>query len=169
MNPGPVMPSFSPPALALARAAACAVAGLIVANAHADAPLRVPMLPAYQQECGSCHLAYPPGLLPAASWQRLLGGLERHFGSDASLDAATVRELSQWLGVHAGSYRKVQREGAPPPEDRITRANWFVREHREVPADAWKRPSIRSAAQCAACHTRAEQGDFDEHAVRIPR
>lgn len=160
------MPTFLPPAFA--RAAACAVAGLIAATARADAPLRVPMLPAYQQECGSCHLAYPPGLLPAASWQRLLGGLERHFGSDASLDAATVRQLSQWLGANAGSYRKVQREGAPP-EERITRAAWFAREHREVPADAWKRPSIRSAAQCAACHTRAEQGDFDEHAVRIPR
>ena len=30
---------------------------------------RVPMLAAYQQECSACHMAYPPGLLPAASWQ----------------------------------------------------------------------------------------------------
>ena len=25
---------------------------------------------AYQEECGGCHFAYQPGLLPAASWQR---------------------------------------------------------------------------------------------------
>jgi hypothetical protein len=29
-------------------------------------------------------------MLPAASWQRLMGNLPRHFGTDASLDAATT-------------------------------------------------------------------------------
>ena len=62
-------------------------------------PIKVP--PAYTQECASCHTAYPPGLLPAPSWRRLLNNLPRHFGTDASLDAATVRELSGWLQAHA--------------------------------------------------------------------
>ena len=26
----------------------------------------------YNEECGACDMAYPPGLLPAKSWQRLL-------------------------------------------------------------------------------------------------
>jgi cytochrome c553 len=126
---------------------------------------RVPLLPAYQQECASCHLAYPPSLLPAASWQRLMSDLPHHFGTDASIDAATLREIDGWLTAHAGRARN----GTAPPEDRITRSPWFVREHREVSAATWARPSIRSASQCAACHTRAEQGVFDEHDVRIPR
>ncbi len=65
------------------------VAALVPAHADGErAGMRVPLLPAYKQECGSCHLAYPPGLLPASSWQRLMGDLPHHFGTDASLDAA---------------------------------------------------------------------------------
>ena len=125
-----------------------------------------PMLPAYRQECGSCHVAYPPKLLPAASWQRLLGGLPQHFGSDASLDAATVKQLATWLETHAGAPRGI---GSAPAQDRITRTAWFVHEHGEVPATIWKRPAVGSAANCTACHAQADQGDFDEHRVRIPR
>ena len=137
--------------------------------AHADDGARrkvAPLLPKYQQECASCHVAYPPGMLPAASWRRLLGNLPHHFGVDASLDAPTVDELAAWLGAHAGTDRR-SREA--PPEDRITRSARFIREHDEVPPAVWKRPAVKSAANCAACHTRADQGDFDEHAVRIPR
>ena len=64
------------------------------------------MLPKYQQECAACHLAYPPGLLPAASWQRLMGNLPQHFGTDASLDPATVKEIGQWLQAHAADPRR---------------------------------------------------------------
>lgn len=125
----------------------------------------VPASPAYQQECAACHIAYPPGLLPAASWQRLMSHLPRHFGTDASLDDATTRPLTDWLTRHADP-----RPGrAAPPEDRITRSTWFVRQHDEVSADTWKRASIKSASNCSACHSRASQGDFDEDRVRIPR
>jgi Dihaem cytochrome c len=148
--------------VAIALAAACGAAA-----ARADEHgARVPLLPAYQKECSDCHVAYPPGLLPAASWQRLLGGLGRHFGTDASLDPATQRELLTWLPANAGTRK---RAAEAPPEDRISRAAWFVREHREVPADTWKRASIKTAANCAACHQDAAQGRFDEHGVRIPR
>lgn len=149
-------------------AAALALSGALLAPAQADR-LAVPQLKAYQAECGACHLAYPPGLLPAASWQRLMADLPRHFGTDASVDAATLKQLSDWLAAHAGSYKKVARQPAPPPEDRITRAAWFVREHDEVPPATWKLPAVKRAANCAACHTGAEQGDFSEHHVRIPR
>jgi len=128
-------------------------------------PAQVPA--AYRQECGSCHLAYPPSLLPAASWQRLMGGLERHFGTDASLDPATVQSLAGWLQAHAGTDRRVT---AAPPEDRITRAAWFERKHRQVDDPrVWRHASVKSAANCAACHTQAEQGRFDEHSLTFPR
>lgn len=120
-------------------------------------------LPAYRQECSACHVPYPPGLLPAASWRRLMGSLPQHYGTDASLDAATRQAISTWLEAHAS------RRAAEPPQDRITRGAWFLREHREVPAGTWQRPAVRSAANCAACHAGAAGGDFDEHQVRIPR
>lgn len=128
---------------------------------------RVPLLPRYQQECAACHIAYPPGMLPAASWQRIMGGLDRHFGSDASLDEASVREIAGWLQAHAGSSRRMREA---PPQDRITQSAWFVREHREeLPPDVWQRKSVGSPANCAACHTRADQGSFREREIRIPR
>jgi len=126
----------------------------------------LPLLPKYQQECTACHLAYPPGMLPAASWQRLMNNLPRHFGTDASLDAATIKELSTWLGAHAGTYKRVREE---PAQDRITRSAWFLRKHDEVSSAAWKLPAVKSAANCAACHVRPDQGDFSERNVRIPR
>jgi hypothetical protein len=132
------------------------------ADEHAP---RVPLLPAYRQECTGCHIAYPPSMLPAASWQRLLNDLPHHYGNDASIDPPTVKTLAAWLGANAASGRGA----AVPPDDRITRSAWFRRQHDEVPAEAWKRPAVRSASNCAACHAGAEAGDFDEHRVRIPR
>ena len=143
------------------------LAGLPAARAEEGARLaQAPALPKYQQECAACHVAYPPGLLPAASWQRLMSNLPRHFGTDASIDAATEKEISTWLTQNAATRKRM---ATPPPEDRITRAAWFSRQHDEVPAETWKRASIKSAANCSACHSRADQGDFDEDNVRIPR
>ncbi len=140
--------------------------GLGTSSASADErSLQPQMLPQYRQECAACHLAYPPGLLPARSWSRIMGGLERHYGSDASLDAATVAQIAQWLDRHAGSYKRVSEV---PPEDRITRSAWFERKHRELDATVWRLASVKSAANCAACHSRAEQGRFGEHELRLP-
>jgi mono/diheme cytochrome c family protein len=141
------------------------LAGTAWAGDHGRS-LRTAPLPLYAQECASCHVAYPPGLLPAASWQRLMGNLQRHFGTDASLDPAGLKELTAWLAGNAGTGRRVR---DTPPEDRITRSAWFVREHDEVPARTWKLPAVKGPSNCSACHVRADQGDFDEHNVRIPR
>lgn len=127
---------------------------------------RVLPSPEYKQECAACHVAFPPGLLGAASWQRVMNTLPRHYGTDASLDAATQAKLSAWLTANAGSGRRVVEA---PPEDRLTRSPWFVREHREVSAATWKLPAVKSAANCAACHQGADEGDFSEHGVRVPR
>jgi hypothetical protein len=124
----------------------------------------VPMLPKYQAECAACHVAYPPRLLPAQSWARIMGDLQHHFGTDASLDAAAVTEISGWLAAHAGTSRRTAGAG-----ERITTSPWFVREHRELAAATWRLPSVNKPSNCAACHRGADQGVFDEHDVRIPR
>ena len=146
---------------------ACSAAVLSVSAAHADGardmPRSVPK--AYRQECAACHTAYPPGMLPSRSWQRVMTGLDRHYGTDASLDAATVRELGDWLQTHAASGRDA---AVTPPEDRITRTAWFERKHRDIEAAVWKLPSVRSPAQCAACHTGADRGRFDDDDLRLP-
>lgn len=131
--------------------------------AAADKP-RLPPNPAYKAECGSCHVAYPPRLLPASSWQQLMQRLDRHFGTDASLDAKAQEEISWYLAANAG-----RREPPPAAEPRITETRWFAKEHREAPASLWKSAAVKSAGNCGACHTRAEDGDYSERTLRLPK
>lgn len=150
-------------------AAALLGTGLAAAalTARADSGVRMPqhVPPAYTQECASCHTAYPPGLLPARSWQRLMSGLDKHYGTDASLDAQTLQQINTWLQAHAGTNRRVAEE---PPQDRITRSAWFERKHRDIDPAIWKLPSVKTPANCAACHAGADRGRFDEHDLRMP-
>lgn len=95
-----------------------------------------------------------------------MAGLEHHYGSDASMDADSVRQIGAWLQDHSGTGRRVREV---PEQDRITRSAWFVREHRKVDPAVWQHPQVRSAAQCQACHVQAAQGRFDEHQIRMPR
>ncbi len=120
---------------------------------------------AYLQECGACHVPFPARALPAASWQRLMADLPHHFGTDASLDAATTRALADWLQANAGTGHRA----AVPPQDRLTRSAWFEREHDEVPAALWRSAAVGKPSNCAACHTRAAEGRFGEREIRLPR
>ncbi|MFZ2652057.1 MAG: cytochrome C [Burkholderiaceae bacterium] len=164
------------PAARLIRNSLFGLGGLWLAaglagQARADGPsiAAVSLPPLYRTECAACHMAYAPGLLPAASWQYLLDNLPQHFGTDASLDTAIAAELSKWLQDNAAGFRRVRRESAAPAEGRITRSAWFVREHREVSAEVWRRASVASPANCAACHQAAAQGRFGENEIRIPK
>jgi hypothetical protein len=129
----------------------------------ADAP------PAFKAECGSCHFAFPPALLAADDWRRVMAGLDKHYGNDASLDEVPRRQIEDFLVRNAGSGRRTQgaeaRDGGLP---RLTLTRWFRHEHDEVPAAVWQRKEVSSAANCAACHTRAEVGSFRKREIRMP-
>lgn len=121
--------------------------------------------PTVKAECGSCHIAYPPQLLPASSWRALMAGLDKHFGTDASLDPQTAATITAFLEQNAGR----ERSSSAQPVLRISETRWFVHEHDEVPRATWSRKSVGSAANCAACHRQAEQGNYNEDAIRIPK
>ena len=72
----------------------------------------------------ACHVAYPPGLLPAASWQRLMANLPRHFGTDASLDAATAQASCRaWLDAQRRHLQARARGAARGPHHPL---GWFI-------------------------------------------
>ncbi len=120
----------------------------------------------WKSECGACHIAYPPGLLPAESWRVMMSGLDKHFGSDASLDAPDAREITDFLVQNAGG-KKFALWGKPVL--RITETRWFRKKHDEVSQRDWDNPRVKSPANCSACHTGAERGNFSEDDVRIPK
>jgi len=135
------------------------LAALFATATAAAGDHRYILSPAYVTECGSCHIAYPPDLLSAANWRSLMQGLDRHFGADASLDPQSQREIGDFLQARASGREKHQADEKPP---RLTETLWFRKEHRglSVPVKG------TSIAQCNACHTRAEQGDFGEASLK---
>lgn len=151
--------------LRISRASLLALA--LVGTVHADSGRMQagPPLPAYQQECGSCHLAYPAGLLPASSWRSIMDGLGRHFGTDASLDAQTTQQIGTWLQANAASRGRLR---DAPAQDRITRSDWFTRKHRKIDPAVWQHASVKTSANCTACHVDAARGDFDDDRLRVP-
>jgi len=127
-------------------------------------PLPADTPASYSAECGSCHLAYPPALLAAGDWQRLMAGLNDHFGTDAAVDGKKGAEIKTFLERHAGNAVKLGSAGDPP---RISTTARFVRKHHEVPAKLWRDPRVKSAANCEACHRGAAEGRYSEHDLLI--
>ncbi len=145
-----------------------ALAAIGVAGAaRADRlPLPTDTPASYRTECASCHLPFSPSLLSGPDWKRVMGNLERHYGDNAGLDTATRSEIEAYLLRHAGAGNRVVGAGDPP---RMTATDGFRREHRNVRATLWRDPRVKSAANCAACHTGAEQGRFSEREIKLPR
>lgn len=132
--------------------------------------LAVPNHPLYREECGSCHLAYPPQLLDATSWRAVMAGLDKHFGSDASLDENRRVAIADFLLANAGGRKTgLTADVQGRPLLRISETAYFRREHRKIDAATWQRASIKSPANCAACHTRAADGDYGERSIVIPK
>ena len=126
----------------------------------------------WKAECASCHMLYHPGFLPARSWRKMMGSLDKHFGENASLAPASQQDVTNFLVKYSADqsgakYAKSIPAGSTPL--RITETAWFKREHREVDAGVWKRAKIGSPSNCMACHKGAEQGDFSGDEVAIPR
>ncbi len=146
--------------------AAALLLPIIPLAARADRlPLPADAPPAYKAECGSCHLAFPPALLTADDWRKVMGGLDKHYGDNATLDEKTRSQIEAFLVRNAGSERRLGGAGATP---RLTATAWFQHKHREVPASVWNDKRTGSKANCAACHSRAEQGSFSEREIRLP-
>lgn len=132
----------------------------------------------YQEECGSCHFAYQPGLLPAKSWEKLLDekALADHFGENAELDKDTLKTIYDFTMENAAdkSYYKRSRKIALATEEgdaplRITEVRYIKRKHHEIPEKMIKgNKDVKSLSYCDACHTKADKGIFDEDTVRIP-
>jgi cytochrome c553 len=141
-----------------------------------DSKLPVVSNTQWKTECGSCHMLYHPGLLPERSWNKMMAGLDKHFGENASLDAATRDEINRFLTLNSADKqgnRRSNRFNQSIPANatplRVSETRYFTSKHDEVSASTFKRKSIGSASNCVACHKSAEKGDFSESLVKIPR
>lgn len=147
--------SSDPRTLRIVTASVLLLAAIAAATtALADEMERVPPVAhaTTKKECGECHMAFQPGLLPAASWNRVMDGLADHFGDRATLPAAVAADIRAYLTRNAG-----RGDGRLL---RITEQRWWLHEH-DVRADVWRRKEVGSKANCEACHRLAAAGDYE--------
>jgi hypothetical protein len=123
---------------------------------------------AVTKECGSCHMVFPPEMLPKRSWNAVMDGLSSHFGENATLDDAKKKEIADWLVAHAGDspgvYGRYLR-GLSDKETplRISETPYWIREHRkEVSESDFKKPNVKSKANCVACHKDGAKGVWED-------
>jgi len=130
----------------------------------------------WREECGSCHLAFHPSLLPARSWQKMMAEQGKHFGTDLALDDATSKALLAFMVNNAAEKStreaalKINRSIKPEVTPlRITETPYWVDKHRGITELDWLSAKVKSKVNCAACHLDAEAGTFEDAAMHIPR
>jgi hypothetical protein len=133
--------------------------------------------PAYVKECGSCHFAYSPGLLPQRSWKAMMERLDRHFGETLQMAPAAKAMVAKYLEDNAADVSpyegsKVIMEKVTPTKTpmRLGDLAVFRVKHSTILAVMAVKPRIKvqSLSNCGACHQRAEEGDFGERSLLVP-
>lgn len=121
------------------------------------------------KECGACHIVFPPQFLPARSWQKLMGSLSSHFGEDASLADPTRQTVTTYLIDHAADapgtkdgQRFLRGLSADATPLRISATPFWQDAHEEISARQFASATVKSPANCIACHKAADRGDFSE-------
>ena len=130
--------------------------------------------PLFVDECASCHTLYPPSLLPEASWRTMMADLENHFGDDASLDPADHASILAYLVARSAerstSEASVKILQSLPNQDMIaiTQTPFWKRTHHAISPAVYDRESIKSRANCKACHGDIERGVIEDTAIALP-
>jgi hypothetical protein len=128
----------------------------------------------YINECGSCHFAFQPGLLPQRSWTKMMGDLANHFGTDASLNKADTATLLAYMTLNASdksmNYKRSQRMtnsiNTSNTPLKISEVPYFKSKHRELSRAMITQKEVGSITNCVACHSNASKGDY--HGTYVP-
>ncbi|WP_135079899.1 cytochrome b/b6 domain-containing protein [Terasakiella sp. SH-1] len=132
-----------------------------------------PLNQTYRSECGDCHAIYHPSLRSAANWQVMLDQLEDHYGEDASLDAKTLKKITQYLNeqnahtIETEAAHKMGRHDTPTA--RITDTPYWQKKHARLSKHSFKHPKVMFKSNCTACHTDARSGRFDDVNIKLPK
>ena len=171
--------------------AACVIAGLASLEAsasherfHKDRSTPnstegffAPTDPTYVKECGGCHFAYSPGLLPARSWELHMQRLEKHFGEVVSLPPATKDAIRAYLVQHAadnspfeGSRAYMARldPGATPYRFQDVPLHREMHRIIQEVISMKTKVKVRTLTNCNACHQWAPEGSFGNSELFIP-
>ena len=130
----------------------------------------------YIKECGSCHFAYQPGLLPASSWNKIMSNLENHYNNDASISSANLQTLTKYLNDNSAEknmqYKRSNKIVSSLAKDQIPESisttPYMIRKHNEIKKSLITQPEVKGLFNCIACHKTADKGNYGERDINIP-
>ncbi len=131
----------------------------------------------FVEECASCHIIYPPYLLPKKSWEIMMSDLENHFGDDASLDDETNLSILNFLKQRSAENSTHQAAFGilKSLKDRndtiiaISQTPYWKEIHKDIDEKIYKSEQVKSRANCAACHVDFEKGLLENHLIKMPK
>ena len=131
------------------------------------------MTATYARECGACHTPHHPSLAPAATWGRIVKGLDEHFGDNASLAPEIAAEIGSYLATNAAERwdspaANLLRQPAAAEPLRITATAGWRHIHRGVAETTFATKAVGGRVNCANCHQDAASGRFAPRAISIP-
>ncbi len=130
--------------------------------------------PLFVSECASCHILYPPSLLPKRSWGIMMADLENHFGDDASLDAEDTQSILTYLlnnsaeGSTSEASVKILQSMGNQDMIAITQTSFWKKTHEGIDRAYFKSTKVKSRANCKACHTDVEKGLLEDSSIKLP-
>ncbi len=153
-----------------------ALSGILLAGSYEKKGVAVVTDELYKKECGSCHFAYQPGLLPSNAWEKMMSNLQDHFDTDATLAKedfdAILEYLTQNSAEKAMEYKRsnkivksIKRGDIP---ESISKTPYMIKKHREIRKDLITQDEVKGLFNCTACHTTAEKGIYSERDILIP-
>lgn len=131
----------------------------------------------YVKECGACHFAYSPGLLPARSWELHMSRLERHFGESVNLAEPARSAIHRYLtenaadrSPYAGSKIMMERVDPKSTPYRFNDVPLYREMHRIVleVISIKSKLKVRTLTNCNGCHQYAPEGSFGNSELLIP-
>lgn len=129
----------------------------------------------FAKECGSCHITYPPYLLPKESWQKMMANLEDHFGDDASTDEDTTAYILAFLednsaqnSTHQAAFNILKSLKGNKSTIAITKTPFWEKKHDDIDKSVFANAKIKSKANCKACHTDIENGLIENDLINMP-
>lgn len=137
--------------------------------------LAIPTDNAYAKECGACHMAFSPELLPARSWRAVMSSLGNHFGESAQMDASTQQRITEYLSTHAADdanneqSKEIMRSLGPGNAPlRITQVPYVAALHAAVLDPVWGgNPRPKTLAECSVCHYDAQAGNYTDRRFSV--
>jgi cytochrome b len=134
--------------------------------------------PVYHEECGDCHKAYPPYLLPKRSWKKIMASLDNHRGekiTDENISKPQQLTILKFLTDNAAetsnreaSVKMMNSLGKRRPKS-ITKTPYWRETHKNIPKSVFKTKEIKDKSNCFACHKDIEYGNLDDMNIIYPK